>query len=106
MNRMSGRRSILWPGADALDDVQSAIGRGEAVDVVLPASEHHALYMHLQENARPVEAAVLELNGGAEILSHLAKLPGFEDFERLVPAVRRHGYRIVLASPPPVLSLT
>jgi hypothetical protein len=103
---MTGQRSFLWPGAEAMDEVKSAIARGEAVDLVLPASEHHALYMHLHENAQACDAASLELADGAEILSRIAKLPGFEDLERLVPAVRQHRYRVALDSPPPALSFT
>jgi hypothetical protein len=101
MNHGRACRSLLWPGEEALAEAQAAIANGEMVDIVLPASEHHALCVHLGVDA----ATPLECQGGAEFLARIAALRGLADLEALVPAVRRAGYRAQLAGPPPVLSL-
>ena len=101
MNPIRPHHSVLWPGEEALAKAQAAISRGEAVDIVLPASEHHALCLCLSTDA----SAPLDVAGGADLLARMAALRGLADLEDLAPAVRRAGYRAELGGPPPVLSL-
>lgn len=101
MNRVLTRRSVLWPGEESLAEARAAIANGEAVDIVLPAGEHHSLCLCLDVDAW----ASLDVAGGAELLGRIAALPGLADLTNLVSTVRRAGYRAELAGPPPVLSL-
>ena len=101
MNRVRARRSVLWPGEDALAEAKAAIASGDAVDIVLPASEHHALCLWLSSDA----SGALEMEGGAELLARIAVMPGLADLSSLVPPAQRAGYRTELSGPPPVLSL-
>jgi len=101
MKPARARRSVLWPGEEALAQAQAAISNGEAVDIVLPASEHHALCVCLSVDA----SAELEVVDGADLIARMAALRGLAELDRLAPAVRRAGYRARLAGPPPVLSL-
>ena len=101
MNPTRRHNSILWPGEEALAEAQAAIARGETVDIVLPASEHHALFVCLSIDA----SARLEVADGADLIARMAALRGLADLDQLAPAVRRAGYRAELAGPPPILSL-
>jgi len=101
MNRIRVRRSVLWPGEDAFTEAKAAIASGDAVDIVLPASEHHALCLWLSSDA----SGALDIQGGAELLARIAAMPLLADLSSLVPAAQRAGYRAKLSGPPPVLSL-
>jgi hypothetical protein len=101
MQSIRRRRSLLWPGEGTLAEAQAAIANGEGVDIVLPASEHHALCVCLSIDA----STRLEVADGADLIARMTALRGLADLNRLAPAVRRAGYRARLAGPPPVLSL-
>jgi len=101
MQSIRPHRSLLWPGAETLAEAQAAIANGEAVDIVLPASEHHALCVCLSVDA----SARLEVADGADLIARMTALPGLAELNRLAPSIRRAGYRAALAGPPPVLSL-
>jgi hypothetical protein len=81
------------------------MGRGEAVEIALPQSTHHALYMHVTPGARSSEGVTLDTRGGAELLHAMSGVAGLEELVRLEEPARRAGYSVLLRSPDPTLVL-
>ena len=99
------RRYFQWQAQAGMPDIEAAIERGDAVEISLPQSAHHALYMHVTPHARSSEGARLDASGGPELLDAMARVAGLQDVALLVEPVRRAGYAVVLQSPDPTLVL-
>ena len=94
-----------WRGAESLPEVLAALERGEAAEIALPQSTHHALYMHVTPQAQSAEGALVDARGGAELLHAIAGVAGLGELAALEEAVRRAGYAVHLHSPDPTLVL-
>ena len=99
------RRYFQWRGADGLREIEGTLGRGEAAEITLPQSTHHALYVHVTPGARPAEGAVIDAHGGAELLHAMAEVAGLAELAALEEPVRRGRYCVLLHSPDPTLVL-
>lgn len=102
---MTDRRYLQWRAENSLPEIEAAIARGDAVEIVLPQSAHHALYMHVMPGACSSEGAVVERRGGAELLHAMSSVAGLKELELLEEPVRRARYSVLLTSPEPTLEL-
>lgn len=99
------RRYLQWRAGEGLAEIEAAMARGEAVEITLPQSTHHALYMHVTPGARSSEGATLDAQGGAELLHAVSGVAGLEELSGLEEPARRVGYSVMLQSPDPTLVL-
>ena len=98
------RRYFQWPD-ESLPGIEAALARGEAVEIALPQSAHHALYMHVTPGARSSEGARLDANGGAELLRAMSGVAGLEGLSTLEAHARSAGYSVLVHSPDPTIVL-
>jgi len=99
------RRYFQWPAQAAATAVEEAIARGDAAEIALPQSAHHALCVHLAPRADAVQGAQLNAHGGPELLRAIAGVAGLGELARLEEPLRRSGYSVGLHSPDPTLVL-
>jgi hypothetical protein len=102
------RRYFQWPAQDSLAAIEQAIERGDAAEIALPQSAHHALCVHLAPPADAADAAAgaqINANGGPELLRAIAGVAGLGELARLEEPLRRSGYSVGLHSPDPTLVL-
>jgi hypothetical protein len=96
---------VTWGGHETAASMSEALLRHARVDIVLPASMHHAIVRHLNPDAELADPQALDVSGGAELVSLLATVDGLEALAELAEPAERAGYRLHLRSPAPVLSL-
>lgn len=100
------RRYFQWPAQHTLPDIEEAIERGDAAEIALPQSAHHALCVHLAPDAPATQRAQVHAHGGPELLRAIAEVAGLKDLARLEERLRRSAYSVGLQSPDPTLVLT
>lgn len=96
--------SLSWNAA-CLEAAREVLRRGSRVDIALPLETHHALYRHVNPDAPPGPHEDIDAEGGEDLLQRIATVAGLEELADLVPALRRHRYRVELSGPDPLLSL-
>ena len=97
--------ALAWHGAASVRQLERALKRGATVRLALPLEMHHALFRHLNPGA---DAAVPEgyvVEGDAALLPRIATVAGLEALGRLERPARAAGYRVVLDTTDPLLTL-
>lgn len=94
---------LQWEGKKTIELARAAMERAEWIEIKLPANFNHTLFCHFRPNAIPGEVEQVEITGGAEILSSLAKVRLLEDFNNLVDTAASRQAELKLVSPSPRL---
>lgn len=103
---MKNLEKFMWPAASIVTDAASAIRAGDHVEIVLPASFHHAVFRHLHPEADAGSTETLDVVGGSEVLAKLASIAGLEGLSELQKEVEHAGFQVSLFGAPPVLRIS
>ena len=104
---MTGRPAtrIQWNEPDAPSHAASAVRRGEAVELDLPADFHHALFRHLHTD-EGAGSELVDREGGAELLREVATVRLLAELEDLAAAAAETEAQVHIQSPAPQILIT
>lgn len=91
---------LTWHGEETVEAVLEHIGAAQHIEVIFPSNYNHALFRALNPEASEGAAEDLDAQGGAEVLTRMARVSGLESLARLRQALGNAGARIELYSPP------
>ncbi len=96
---------LLWPGAESMVKLERALQEGRAVELVLSASLHNALFNRFEADGSLNSEIKVDVQGGAELLGQLAAIAGLEPLGQLEQVLRDGGWRVAISSPTPQILL-
>lgn len=96
---------IEWQGVETVAVARGMVLGHRPVEIHLPANYHHALFMRLRAGNAPAQPEVLDITGGPELLTEIARIDGLKDFDDLAPTASETGSRIHVVSPSPKVAI-
>jgi len=95
---------VRWSGGASFDEVRDKLMRYGRAEIQLPPDYHHALYRRFRRGA-PVEAPLLQVSDGADLMHRIKEVKGLEDLASVEDLVRETGAHVELVSPVPLITL-
>lgn len=96
---------IEWKGIETVAAARGMVLGHRPVEIHLPANYHHALFVRLRSSNAPAQPEMLDITGGPELLTEIARIDGLKDFDDLAPTVSETGSRIHVVSPSPKIAI-
>jgi len=101
----AGITDLMWRGAETVAAAKSALARGAAVKLQLPAGYRHAVCARLGSRAAAQAAETLDVAGGAELLARIADIGGLEGVAELAAPAAHTRARVRVVSPSPTIAI-
>jgi hypothetical protein len=98
------RVRLRWHGFGSIEQLAACLERRRPVTIDLPWSFHHVLCARL--SPRATAHGSLRVQGGTELLSELAAIPGLHDFADVADSVHASDAEVRVYSPSPRVSIT
>ncbi|HID81872.1 MAG TPA: hypothetical protein EYH06_08745 [Chromatiales bacterium] len=90
---------LLWHGSETVSTARSLLEKKQSVNIQLAANYHHAFAAHLNPEASKEQSEEITLEGGPELLAHIAEIRGLEEFSDLVEPARQTNASVRLENP-------
>lgn len=92
---------LIWRGAETVTAARAVLAQYGNVEAQLPPDFHHAVFVRLRPQAPPGRAQEVDISGGAELLAHIARIPGLDALARLERPLTEARARVRIVSPSP-----
>ena len=90
---------LLWRGPETISTARSLLKHSQSVNLQLAANYHHAFAAHLKPGASGEDAEEIVMEGGPELLDHIAEIDGLEKFSDLVEPAKQANATVRLENP-------
>ncbi|MHB8624124.1 MAG: hypothetical protein ACYC9J_12500 [Sulfuricaulis sp.] len=97
---------INWDGEKTAAAARAAIGWRVNVELRLPANYHRALSTHLYPEYEQDWPQIIDISGGAELLSKIARIDGLNEFAELAQAALQARARVQIQSSSPKVAIS
>lgn len=95
----SPRDRLLWQGSASIDRCAELLRAGRTVELQLPSNFNHALFAELHGDVPTPQAERLDVAGGPDLLSRIARIDGLESLQGLQPSARDSAAEVRIVSP-------
>ncbi len=92
--------SLTWHGHETVAAIPEMLEVTERIEVMLPADYNHALFRALNPDASTADLEQLDVRGGPELLTEMARVNGLQELEMLIDALHAARAQVQIVSPP------
>lgn len=91
---------LTWHGHETAEFIAKFISDVKEIKIGLPYDYNHALFHALCPDASTAAVEDLDVSGGPELLSKIAKIGGLEEIEELIKVLDDVNAKVQIVSPP------